>query len=97
MGKQHSDEYKEYVAKLVVEEGRKASELAYELELASSTIRRWVKKYRDQTQREKSGEKFYTPSEIEKMKRTHEKEMQSLKEENEILKKAMHIFSKSQQ
>lgn len=34
MGKHFSQEYKEYVSKLVVEEGRKASEVAFELELS---------------------------------------------------------------
>lgn len=33
MTKQYSQEYKDYVAKMMVEEGRKATDLAYELEI----------------------------------------------------------------
>lgn len=33
MGKYRDQEYKEYVAKLIVEKGRVAKEIAYELEL----------------------------------------------------------------
>ncbi|GGE53535.1 hypothetical protein GCM10011391_35490 [Pullulanibacillus camelliae] len=88
MGKRHDQEYKEYVAKLVVEEGRKQRDVAYELEVSSTTIGRWVKSYREKGQ--KKTEKYLTPSEVEKLKREHEIALEELKEENEILKKAMH-------
>ncbi len=41
-------------------------------------------------------ESYITPSELEILKKQHEKELQQLKEENEILKMAMHIFTKNQ-
>ena len=47
MGKHHSQEYKEYVSKLIVEEGRKAREVAYELEIPYKTLISWVKVYRE--------------------------------------------------
>jgi transposase len=97
MGKHFSQEYKEYVSKLVVEEGRKASEVAYELEISYKTICRWVKNYREELSSNQSGEVYITPSELEKLKKQHEKEIQQLKEENAILKKAMHIFTKNQE
>lgn len=95
MGKHFSQEYKEYVSKLVVEEGRKATEVAYELEISYKTMSRWVKDYKDKKNTKQAGEGYITPSELEKLKKQHEKEMQQLKEENEILKKAMHIFTKN--
>lgn len=95
MGKHFSQEYKEYVSKLVVEEGRKTSEVAYELEISYKTICRWVKNYKEKLNANQSGESYITPSELEKLKKQHEKEIQQLKEENEILKKAMHIFTKN--
>ncbi|KAB7662174.1 transposase [Bacillus sp. B1-b2] len=95
MGKHFSQEYKEYVSKLVVEEGRKASEVAFELELSYKTMMRWIKDYKDKKQAKQSGEAYITPSELEKLKKQHEKEMQQLREENAILKKAMHIFTKN--
>lgn len=96
MGKHHDQEYKNYVAKLVVEEGRVIRELAYELEIPYGTLSRWVSAYKKNKQAGKVPEKLITPSELEKLKRQHEKDMDGLREENQILKKAMHIFTKSQ-
>ncbi|HEO8418384.1 transposase [Niallia sp. FSL W8-0635] len=96
MGKHHSKEYKDYVVKLIVEEGRKASEVSYELELSPKTVSRWVSDYKAKIRGGQSTESYLTPTELEKLKKQHEKELQALKEENEILKKAMHIFTKNQ-
>ncbi|WP_404469001.1 transposase [Sutcliffiella horikoshii] len=96
MGKHHDWEYKEHVAKLIVEEGRKMSHLSYELEISYSTISNWVREYKLKKSREKGDAVHYTPSEVEKLKRQYDKELESLKEENEILKKAMHVFAKNQ-
>lgn len=96
MGKQHDQEFKDYVSKLVVDEGRKATDIAKELELSYKTVSRWVAAYRKKVKGDKPGETYITPSELEKLKKQHEKEMEQLREENEILKKAMHIFTKNQ-
>lgn len=96
MGKHHSQEYKEYVSKLIVEEGRKATEVAYELEIPYKTLINWVKAYRENLNNNKT-ENYITPKELEKLKKQHEREIEQLREENEILKKAMHIFTKSQE
>lgn len=96
MGKRHSREYKEYAAKLVVVEGRRKSDVSFELEVPYSTLSAWVADYKHQQDQAKNGVQHYTPSEVEKLKRQHEKEMRDLKEENEILKKAMHVFTKNQ-
>jgi transposase len=96
MGKQHDKEYKEYVAKLIVEEGRVAKQVAYELEIAPSTIARWVQNYKKTIQAAKEPETYLTPSEVENLKKEHQKELDKIREENEILKKAMHIFTQNQ-
>jgi transposase len=96
MGKHRDQEYKDYVSKLVVEEGRVARELAYELELPYSTVCKWVLAYKNKLKAGVSEENYITPTELEKLKKQHEKELQELREENEILKKAMHIFTKNQ-
>jgi transposase len=96
MGKHFDQEYKDYVSKLVVEEGRKASDVARELELSYKTLSRWVAAFRMRTQGDQPKDSYITPSELEMLKKQHEKELQQLKEENEILKKAMHIFTKNQ-
>lgn len=96
MGKHHDQEYKDYVSKLVVEEGRVQREVAYELQIPTGTLSRWVKNYKKKTQAGKPTEKYVTPTEHDKALSQRDKEIQKLKEENEILKKAMHIFTKHQ-
>ena len=95
LGKLYDKAYKEHIAKLVVEEGRKASELSFELEISPKTISRWVKDYRTKVNNDQPTT-YMTPTELEKLKKEHEKELEKLREENEILKKAMHIFTKNQ-
>jgi transposase len=96
MGKHHDLEFKEYVAKLIVEERRVAREVAYEFEISYSTVGNWVTEYKKKMNTGVDKEKYLTPGELEKLQKQHEKEMQQLREENEILKKAMHIFTKNQ-
>ncbi|MEK4699418.1 transposase [Solibacillus sp. FSL R7-0668] len=96
MSKRPTPEYKEYVIKLVVEEGKKATQLAYELGIGESSIRRWVKEYRDQKAAETEGIQYVTPTELKRMQNDYEKKLCALEEENAILKKAMHIFAKNQ-
>lgn len=96
MGKQYSYEQKEYVSKLIVEEGRVAKEVAYELEIPYKTLCRWVSTYKQKARGNHAKETYITPSELDKMKKQHEKQLKEIQEENEILKKAMHIFTKNQ-
>lgn len=97
MGQHHTQEYKDYVSKLIVEDGRIAAEVARELEISTKSISRWVAAYKSKMNPEEENQKYITPSEFEKLKKQHEIELQKLKEENEILKKAMHIFTKNQE
>ncbi|WJY26595.1 transposase [Sporosarcina trichiuri] len=96
MGKHQTHEFKVYICRLVVEEGRKMTELSYETGVALSTIRKWVAKYRQASKEIRLEEGMATPKDIEKRLRQAEKEVEDLKQENEILKKAMHVFAKSQ-
>jgi len=96
LGKHYDQEYKDTVAKLIVVEGRKASEVSYEMELSPKTVSRWVKDYRTKIHGDKPNATLVTSTELEKLKKQHEKELEQLREENEILKKAMHIFTKNQ-
>ncbi|SDM44347.1 transposase [Bacillus sp. OK048] len=96
MGKRADQEYKDYISKLVVEEGRTATDVAFEMELSPKTISRWVKAYRTKSNVGKTNETYITPTELEKLKKQHEKELAEAREEIEILKKAMHIFTKNQ-
>ncbi|WHT48521.1 hypothetical protein QNH10_01380 [Sporosarcina thermotolerans] len=51
--------------------------------------------YRNKLAAGKVEEGIATPSDLEKKLRTVEKELEDLREENEILKKAMHVFAKN--
>ncbi|WP_158232097.1 MULTISPECIES: transposase [unclassified Sporosarcina] len=97
MRKRIDDNLKRHLIKLVVEEGKKQIEVSREMDVPVSTLRRWVSEYRKELQKERNGEEYVTPTERLKQQRALEKEIQELKEENEILKKAMHIFSKNPQ
>jgi transposase len=96
LGRRFDQEYKDYVSKLIVEENRKATDVAFEMELSPKTISRWVKAYRTKNNVGNTNETYITPSELEKLKKQHEKELADAREEIEILKKAMHIFTKNQ-
>lgn len=97
MGKHYDKEYKDYVVKLVVNEGRKITDVAYELDIPSSTLGKWVRKQKREKEAASQPTSYITPSELEALKKEHQKELDKLKEENEILKKAMHIFTQSRE
>ena len=80
MGKHFDQEYKDYVSKLIVEEGRKASDVARELEISPKTISSWVSAYRTKSNAGKTNETYITPTELEKLKKQHEKELEQMQE-----------------
>ncbi|KGA95474.1 hypothetical protein AJ85_06230 [Alkalihalobacillus alcalophilus ATCC 27647 = CGMCC 1.3604] len=96
MSKVYDEDFKEYVSKLVVEEGRKVSEVSSELDIVDKTIYRWVKKYRERLALKEKESGYKTPSEYEKREKELVKRLKDLEEENAIIKKAAHIFMKSQ-
>ncbi|WP_419882302.1 transposase [Peribacillus sp. B-H-3] len=77
------------------EEGRKITDVAYELEIPYSTLSKWVSAHRRNKKVSVTEEKYVTPSELKKIENNYEKKMRELEEENEILKKAMRIFTKN--
>ena len=93
MGKHYDLEYKMQIAKLVVEEGKKASELARDLDIPIGTLRNWIDAYRKKKESGFVGSGNTSPD--LKAVKDMEKQIRDLKEENEILKKAMHIFTKN--
>jgi len=102
MPKHYDSEYKKYVCRLAVEEGRKMSDLSRELDIPYSTLGKWVRKYKKEEDWRQTSDKkrgtaqkpiFKTPSDYEKEITSREKEINKLQEENDILKKAMHVFT----
>jgi transposase len=97
MSSRIDDALKQHLIKLVVEEGRKQIDVSREMDISVSSLRRWIREYRNKLQAEQNVEGYLTPTEQLKQQRALENEIQELREENEILKKAMHIFSKNPQ
>lgn len=95
MSRNYDHEYKEYIAKLVVEENMVQAELSREHDIPPSTIGRWVKNYRKEKARENGEIQFVTPTEHKQRERELMDRIKDLEEENEILKKAAHIFMKN--
>jgi transposase len=93
MGKHFDKEYKTQAARLVVEEGKKVSHLAEELNISPKTLSGWVSTYKNQRENGFIGSGNVHPD--MKFQMDLEKRIKDLEEENEILKKAMHIFTKN--
>lgn len=98
MEKHKTPEFREYIAKLIVDDGRKATELAYEMELNEKTIRRWAADYREKKEQmaNPDSEQLMSTSELQKRLADTERRLKERDEEVEILKKAMRVFTKDQ-
>ena len=93
MGKHYDLEYKIQIAQMVVEDGKKATQMAKDLDIPVGTIRNWVEAYKKKRQQGFVGS-GNTPPE-QKPYKDLQQENAVLKQEVEILKKAMHIFIKN--
>lgn len=84
-GKRYTQEYKDMIVDLY-KSGMTLVELSKEYNIARSTLNGWIDKKKEI---KISDDEIMTKQEIMDMK----KEMARIKEENEILKKAMDIFA----
>lgn len=95
MAKHLDPEYKDYLCRLVVEEKRKATEVARELNLSASSLQKWVRAYRGKPEKkttfqqspDSSKAAYKTPTDYEKDLKERDKEIAKLEEQNAILKK----------
>lgn len=97
--KSYSVEFREYVTKMVVLDGHKMTDLCERLDIPYGTLKRWVQSYRNkQRQAEIEGQnQLLTATEYKELYEKERKKMLDLQEENEILKKAMHIFTQEKE
>ena len=84
-GRRYDQEYKDMIVELF-KSGMSLAELSSEYDIAKSTINGWVK---DVKEIKVDENEVMTLKEVKALK----KEMARIKEENEILKKAMAIFA----
>jgi Transposase and inactivated derivatives len=86
--RQHfDDEFKRQTVKHMLETGKTPSEVSKELDIPVSSIRAWKKQFAD------VGEKSQLFVDYERLRKL-EAQNRELQEELDILKKAMHFFTK---
>lgn len=90
----YDNQLKEYIVKLVLEEGHKMKQLSREMEIPYGTIKEWVRERRNE-EKEKE-RRLITPKEYDEREKELVDRIKNLEEENEIIKKAAHIFAKNQ-
>ncbi|GAE28659.1 hypothetical protein JCM9140_4915 [Halalkalibacter wakoensis JCM 9140] len=93
--KKYTADFREFVAKMVIKDGKKIIDLSNELDVPYDTLSKWVYRYR---QKEKEAEqnaqsKLLTASEYKDMYEEEKRRRLEFEEEIDILKKAMHIFT----
>lgn len=91
----YDQEFKREAVRLVIEGKAPASKIADDLGLNVNILYRWVSQFRDDPQNSFPGKGKLKPEdgEIRKLKR----ELADVKEERDILKKAVAIFSRARQ
>lgn len=85
-------EFKQEIIKLITEQGKPVGQVARDIEVNESVVRRWVKTYTDEGIKGFPGNGRLKPEDAE-LRALH-KELVDLREENAILKKAVAIFTK---
>jgi len=90
--KYYDNEFKREAVRLVLEEGRKASEVERNLGITPTLVSRWIREMSEDPEYAFPGKgRLKAPDEeIRKLKRENER----LRRERDILKKAVAIFSK---
>ncbi|NMA85513.1 MAG: transposase [Epulopiscium sp.] len=90
-GKRYDEAFKIETVKYVSENNKAVAQVAREIGVNENTVHGWVKRYGQQL--EIKSVKSFSSEEAELQ--ALQKEICDLKEENDILKKAMHYFAKS--
>jgi len=90
-GKRYDEAFKIETVKYISENNKSVTQAAREVGVNENTLHGWMKKYGQQP--EIKAVQSFSSEEAEL--RSLQKEIRDLKEENEILKKAMHYFAKS--
>ncbi|EFV75214.1 transposase [Cytobacillus oceanisediminis] len=90
-GKRYDEAFKIETVKYIRENQKSVAQVAREVDVNENTLHGWVKKYGQQP--EIKAVQSFSSEEAEF--RALQKEIRDLKEENEILKKAMYYFAKS--
>lgn len=85
----YSREFKIEAVKLVTEQGMSRKQVAYDLGIDIGSLRSWIKHFTDDPVRAFPGKGHVRDEELRQLKR----EVEQLRQERDILKKAIGIFS----
>lgn len=88
----YTREFKEDAVRLVIDKGIPVSRVAQDLGIHENTVYKWLRQYKADPEEAFPGKGRQKPQDEELRKLQRENEV--LKEEREILKKALAIFSK---
>ncbi len=101
---QYTEEFKKRTVKYILEQSKTMPEIAGELDISAGMLHNWKQKYRSEVQAEIQAEVQASPEKVHQLeqqlrdmeaaKQKQEVENADLREELEILKKALHIFGK---
>lgn len=92
----YSKEFKEFMAKQVILDGKKMVDIARDNDIAYASLKRWVSALREErrlSEKERQ-ENLYTATEYKAMFEEERRRREEAQEELEILKKALHIFNR---
>lgn len=89
----YTKEFKEETIGLILNRGMSVSQVSKDLSIGTETIYRWIRKYKADPINSFPGKGHLKP-EDEKMRKL-ERELSEVKEERDILKKAISIFSRT--
>ena len=92
--RKYDSAFKREAVKLVLEGGRVASEVAKGLGINENVLYRWIRQYREDPENAFPGKGKLKPEDEEL--RLLRRELADVKEERDILKKVVSIFSKRQ-
>jgi transposase len=92
MKPKYDREFKLNTVQMIQEEGKTVAQAARELGLHENTLYRWISEFKQDGAQAFPGSGQLKAD--DKMLRDLQKQIRDLKEENEILKKAMHYFAK---
>jgi len=93
--RKYDDEFKRDAVALVISSGKSVNEVSRELGVPNTCLSRWKRDHFDQLDGKvaEMGSTERLPSEIEKENRQLRRELAEMKQQREILKKAVGIFS----
>ncbi len=89
----YTKEFKEETVQLVLERGLSVTQVSKDLDIGTETIYRWIRKYKSDPINSFPGKGNLSPEDAKLRKL--ERELADAKEERDILKKAISIFSRA--